>query len=60
MEDHIRTLQADPAAAECSSVDEGVGAYTKPTLVRLGRWNVFTRAPSENPNEGFFEFDFSG
>ncbi len=60
MEEYVRTLQTDPAAAECASEAEGDRSYTKPALVRLGRWNVFTRAPSENPDEGFFEFDFGG
>ena len=36
-------------------------AYRKPSLRRLGAWNVFTRNNSfsegENPAEGFFQFE---
>ena len=56
VEQHAREMEAGRTAGECDVGREGQPTYTEP--VALGRWNVFTRAPSENPNEGLFEFDF--
>ena len=42
-------------------LDCRVGAYRKPTLRRLGAWNVFTRSgsfsPGEDEDSGFFQFE---
>ena len=60
MERHVREMDAGRASDDRSAWSDAHPAYAKPALVALGRWNVFTRAPSENPDEGFFEFDFGG
>ncbi len=60
MEEHLRTHNDDHAVADTSAVAVADSSYQKPVLIALGRWNLFTRAPSENPDEGFFEFDFGG
>jgi len=60
MEQHVREMDAGRAAGERDVGRDAQPPYAKPALVALGRWNVFTRAPSENSDEGFFEFDFGG
>lgn len=56
--DTVQVHAIDAEASEALANEASEAAYAKPALVRLGRWNVFTRSPSEEPTSGFFEFDF--
>ena len=59
---NVKTTRIDVPEDGRTSVPAGAhDAYRKPTLRRLGAWNLFTRNPSggvgEDPDSGFFQFE---